>query len=458
MTVNTTVHYDEALPLAVACVREQYPDLCAEQVRFVRDTQGYLFVVVPDGVPDETLAALREHLHARLGHYSPSVDAVALRYADTLEGEQLLQQPALAQLVDGWPAYMLEHWLAGQDWLSAGQRSVRSGKTPRVTFYSLKGGVGRSTALMLWARHMTVQQGKRVLVVDLDLEAPGVASQLLAANELPRFGVIDWLADRLVGAADAAMLDELVAPSVLAEGRQLLVVPAGGSSSLKHPFNYIAKLARAYASGDPDQVSSGFAQRIQALLTALEQRYQPDVVLIDSRAGLHETAAAALLQLDAQVLLFAADLSGTWEGYRYLLSHLGQVVQGSRSSELEEYDWRYRFKMVHAKARPLLSSHQAFQAHAYDTWLETLYDEQLPPDDQLDTPTAGLIDLEAFSFDLDDQAAPHHPLRILQNPSFENIDLRGRAEDLDEHAITDAFGRFFAQLESWALSPEERDD
>ncbi|MBK9032247.1 MAG: P-loop NTPase [Myxococcales bacterium] len=44
-----------------------------------------------------------------------------------------------------------------------------------ATFYSLRGGVGRSTALAYTA-HILASRGKRVVCVDLDLEAPGLAA------------------------------------------------------------------------------------------------------------------------------------------------------------------------------------------------------------------------------------------------------------------------------------------
>ena len=43
-----------------------------------------------------------------------------------------------------------------------------------VTFYSFKGGVGRTTALGITAARLA-QDGHRVLCIDLDLEAPGLA-------------------------------------------------------------------------------------------------------------------------------------------------------------------------------------------------------------------------------------------------------------------------------------------
>ncbi len=42
-----------------------------------------------------------------------------------------------------------------------------------ITFYSYKGGVGRTSALMN-AAHRLVAKGKTVVVLDFDLEAPGV--------------------------------------------------------------------------------------------------------------------------------------------------------------------------------------------------------------------------------------------------------------------------------------------
>ena len=52
------------------------------------------------------------------------------------------------------------------------------------TFYSFKGGVGRSMALMNVA-YTLAGQGRHVLVVDMDLEAPGSAASCTAAGSWP---------------------------------------------------------------------------------------------------------------------------------------------------------------------------------------------------------------------------------------------------------------------------------
>src|ERR1039457_206803 len=51
------------------------------------------------------------------------------------------------------------------------------------TFYSYKGGVGRSLAVMNVA-YTLAGGGRHVLIVDMDLEAPGISGFLQRSNEL----------------------------------------------------------------------------------------------------------------------------------------------------------------------------------------------------------------------------------------------------------------------------------
>ncbi|HEY1693162.1 MAG TPA: AAA family ATPase [Polyangiaceae bacterium] len=53
------------------------------------------------------------------------------------------------------------------------------GHKPRVTFFGIKGGVGRSTAPVALAKRLA-EKGRRVLVVDLDMESPGPTSSCAA--------------------------------------------------------------------------------------------------------------------------------------------------------------------------------------------------------------------------------------------------------------------------------------
>src|SRR2546423_416248 len=65
-----------------------------------------------------------------------------------------------------------------------------------VTFYSYKGGTGRSMALMNVAA-ILADRGKKVLVVDFDLEAPGITTFDLARPSKARLGLVDFVRDYL---------------------------------------------------------------------------------------------------------------------------------------------------------------------------------------------------------------------------------------------------------------------
>ena len=75
------------------------------------------------------------------------------------------------------------------------------------TFYSYKGGVGRSLALLNVA-YSLVSRGRHVLILDLDLEAPGISGFLERNNELEEKDTTDSPAsgdvlDLLVTCVDA---------------------------------------------------------------------------------------------------------------------------------------------------------------------------------------------------------------------------------------------------------------
>ncbi len=63
-----------------------------------------------------------------------------------------------------------------------------------VTFYSFKGGVGRSMALVNVAAELA-RRGERVLVVDFDLEAPGLDTFDITASRESGRGLLDLVCD-----------------------------------------------------------------------------------------------------------------------------------------------------------------------------------------------------------------------------------------------------------------------
>jgi cellulose biosynthesis protein BcsQ len=65
-----------------------------------------------------------------------------------------------------------------------------------VTFYSFKGGVGRTMSLVNVAVALA-SAGRRVLLVDFDLEAPGIPTFELFSSVTDTPGVVDYISDYL---------------------------------------------------------------------------------------------------------------------------------------------------------------------------------------------------------------------------------------------------------------------
>ncbi len=61
-----------------------------------------------------------------------------------------------------------------------------------ITFYSFKGGVGRTMALVNVAAQL-VKWGRTVVVVDFDLEAPGLETYKHLRPKVPQSGLLEYV-------------------------------------------------------------------------------------------------------------------------------------------------------------------------------------------------------------------------------------------------------------------------
>lgn len=335
--------YDSSLPTLVDLVADAWgPDAVGRNL-FLRDAAGRLtFVVLErdrDGGQRETLSAT---INARLAGYAdPSGISVAT--PDELFDERLRDAdvgfffPVKAARHEG-TIRLVDRRVVGGDWLRKPSTSVE--RAPRLFFVSLKGGVGRSTALCVLAAHLA-SGGKRVLAVDLDLEAPGLGAMLLDDETVPEFGILDYLVETNLGEVDETFLADMIGSSKLTAGRGVVkVAPALGARSIKNPENVLSKISRAYLSSDSDPQLLGFAAKIERLLDLLTSMGDYDAVLVDARAGLHESTAAAAVALRGDTLLFGIDQPQTYAGYRALFSQLA-ITLG--------LDWTSRLHLVEAR-------------------------------------------------------------------------------------------------------------
>ncbi|MBF0153530.1 MAG: AAA family ATPase [Magnetococcales bacterium] len=404
-------------------------------MNLVRDIAGAVTVVLPDGLLDaQEKSQLAKRLHELLGGYSLGPNRVLLEHADLINAEDILNSPYRVQVPDEEDIYLIDRLLTNQEWL--GKPMTDALPLPTAAVFSIKGGVGRSTALAAWAWSLA-RQGKRVLVIDLDLEAPGISSLLL--DKLPKYGLVDWLVESLANQANEALLDDMLLDSPLNQECDgvIQVIPAYGNKTL----DYVAKLGRVYVpTMDAQGTLFGLAQRLNALLHTVAKRLSPpDVVLLDTRAGLHDIGAAVLSQLPTKVLLFARDEQQTWEAYEHLFHHLRQAH--SVEWGMPDWDLRWRLKMVAAQLGGSQGDVDLAIGASYRVWTE-FYDES----------SAGK-DLLGQSFQEFDEAAPHFPIPVYHETLLARKSLIDPAQRPPWEVVERAFGHFTTKATEWVLSP-----
>ena len=188
--------FDDCVDDALAVLKRWFPDSFPEMT-LVRDPSGAVTVIVPEGaLGKEALSTASGMLHQALGRYSPGPRRVLLLASDLLDPQDVLASPLRVPLPGNPGVRIVDRMLTNLDWL----REPKWTETPLPVgaAFSIKGGVGRSTALALLSWHFA-RQGRSVLVVDLDLEAPGIGGMLV--RDPPAYGVVDWCAESLVGPA-----------------------------------------------------------------------------------------------------------------------------------------------------------------------------------------------------------------------------------------------------------------
>mgnify|MGYP003374635163 CR=1 FL=1 len=428
------------------------------QVVVIRDIWGRLSLALEDAPPEKagdlTLAEMEKSLQAATGPY---YGGEALLKADMFAPDLVFGSPDLRRCREHDRLYFLERVVVGADW----QRSPlpdEHPKVPRATLHGIKGGVGRSTTLMAWARHLA-ERGEQVLVIDLDLESPGVSSGLMPPNAGADYGVVDWLVEDAVGNADEDLLRGMAAKSPLGEGTSgsIKLVPCGGRQEGKE-LEYLAKLSRVYQDLGPREQdgkpprSMQFADRLAYLIDELERAHEPTVVLIDSRAGIHDLAAITITRLRATAFLFLIGTQQTYDGYRLLFSQW----QGTAVGE----EVRKRLQVV-ASQVPKLGRDEFLKQFQLDSWnlfADTLYDPQ-NSEDSSKTPTP-------FHFDLRNPAGPHSPLITLWSDAVQqwspigapdSIGASDKSYNLPSDVKTPLLN-FLERATELVFTPPERDD
>jgi len=217
-----------------------------------------------------------------------------------------------------------------------------------VAFYSFKGGVGRSMALINTAG-ILVGRGFRVLVIDLDLEAPGLSYLNPSEPDAPakpngpdsRSGFVDLLFDakqhgqnadlftRSVEQLEAGYTQPYVVPDDLLEWRDgsLRIMPAG-----KLDGQYVQRLDELnlhglYEGGLGEPLIRAFKKRF-----AEAGRY--DFVLVDSRTGFSDEAGICTRDLADHLMILSGLNHQNIQGTCQFLRSLRLATDGRKTFQI----------------------------------------------------------------------------------------------------------------------------
>src|SRR5271165_4414735 len=259
---------------------------------------------------------------------------------------------------------------------------------PVIAFYSFKGGVGRTTALASFAIQRA-RMGETVVVIDLDLDAPGVGTLLDPGVLQPeeQFGVVDYLVELPIGPLND--LDDYYHRWIGASDRgQIIVFPAGRMDA-----DYLKMLARL----DLEPASDTGKHPLLHMLEGARRDLAPDWILLDCRAGLSEASGFALSGLANLTVLFGTTSAQSWQGLRLVIERLGAQRVGKG---LPQAECLVVQTMTPANPETAESAKSTFRTEAEGIFEEAYYAED--PSDEDD-------DKFWYVRDMESEDAPHQP-------------------------------------------------
>ena len=204
--------------------------------------------------------------------------------------------------------------------------------TPIVAFHSYKGGVGRTLSLISLAREISERYGeyKKLLIIDADLEAPGLTWMLGDGEEKGSVSYLDLLSLMHVHSADEGLAEKIAAviktSNIVVETERLQVehyfLPVYRRKD--QVFRIFSSPEKVIQSQNNKYIITEFISRIGAALHA-------DLILVDLRAGVTEFSAPFLF--DSRVQKFFVSSTS-------MQSVEGPVQISNEIHEREEYGLR----------------------------------------------------------------------------------------------------------------------
>ncbi|NEN92269.1 MAG: AAA family ATPase [Okeania sp. SIO3H1] len=361
-----------------------------ESITIIRDVKGkirlFLEPLENSNLEEDILDELEKSLDRKLGPYYGKDIWLPQGEKDGYKNliDVIREERVLAEWDDEsqpcW--YVLERHVAKQAWtnqkeveLPWSQELVDKGYKPAiVSFFSFKGGVGRTTTLVATALTLA-RHGHRVAIVDLDLESPGISTIFFPDIEDSVSGVIDYLLEKNIQGDNWKLrthLQPVNDPKLLGDrGENLNILRAGSVDN-----DYLEKLARLDFQNLLD-VNNHLPKTWHDMFKELNKAAgKLDFILLDTRTGFHDIGGLAIADLSHAAVIFGTQSRQSWNGLTHVIRRLAKPLAPKPLPVL----------LIHALAPGLdvkWSEQElgAFREKAYIVFKEHYYREDVPKSD-----------------------------------------------------------------------------
>lgn len=209
---------------------------------------------------------------------------------------------------------------------------------PIVTFYSYKGGMGRSTHLALTATYLARKHSKKIVIIDCDFEAPGFTNFFLEEPNARNYkdGLIEYFSDKHFD--DKIYLNQYsweVSKEFSGDG-EIRIIPAGNlnpesefdnNQFFQTPIeNYLEGLSRFDLSS-----TDYIVKQFEGLISDVNEQFKPDAIFIDSRTGFTDVFGITALQLSSQVVGFFNNSVQTEPGLFQFINSIQEVLKSKKN-------------------------------------------------------------------------------------------------------------------------------
>jgi hypothetical protein len=199
-----------------------------------------------------------------------------------------------------------------------------SKKVPVVTFFSYKGGVGRSTTLAAFAAHLAINEGLKVVLMDCDFEAPGLTNFFMEDPENVSYknGLVEYFMDSETD-DNIPLSNYYWEASKKFSGKGSIFVFHAGNLSTEYKGGLFPNDMSHYLNGltrlDIFSKDSLY-EKFSSLFKRVNDTIKPDIILMDSRTGFNDVFGVIAFRLSHAVLGFFGSDAQSRPGIDYFLS------------------------------------------------------------------------------------------------------------------------------------------